>query len=103
LFELEERTAIALDEEVEHHSNELSTAARVSVTLRDGRKLSILVPAPKGSPSRPFTAEEHETRFAQELSSRISDKACAEIIAVSKDLDRLDPAWLTRTLSAARS
>jgi 2-methylcitrate dehydratase PrpD len=103
LFEIEERTAIALDEEVEHHSNELSTAARVSVTLRDGRKLSILVPAPKGSPSRPFTAEEHETRFAQELSSRISDKACAEIIAVSKDLDRLDPAWLTRTLSAARS
>jgi 2-methylcitrate dehydratase PrpD len=103
LFEIEEHTNIDLDEEVEHHSNALSTAARVSVALRDGRKLSILVPAPRGSPSRPFAPDEHEARFAQELSTRLSDTACSEIIAVSKDLYRLDPAWLTRTLSAARS
>ena len=40
LHALEERTTIALDDEVEAASNELSTAARVSVVLRDGRKLS---------------------------------------------------------------
>lgn len=101
LFEIEERTTIALDDEVEAASNELSTAARVGVTLRDGRKLSKLVPAPKGSPTQPFTAEEHKARFTQELSSRVSDKVCAEIVAMSRDLDRLDPLWLGRVLSGA--
>ncbi len=99
LHSIEERTTIALDDEVEAASNELSTAARVSVVLRDGRKLSKLVPAPKGSPSQPFTGAEHEARFSQELSSRVSDKVCAEIVAMSRDLDRLDPRWLGRVLS----
>jgi 2-methylcitrate dehydratase PrpD len=101
LHELEERTTIALDDEVEAASNELSTAARISVTLRDGRTLSRLVPAPKGSPSRSFTGEEHEAGFMQELSSRVSEKVCGEIIAMSRDLDRLDPRWLGRVLSGA--
>jgi 2-methylcitrate dehydratase PrpD len=99
LFELEERTTIDLDDEVEAASNERSTAARVSVELRDGRKLSIFVPAPKGSASRPFTAQEHEARFTRELSKRVSEKACADIISVAKDLDRLDPRWLGSVLS----
>jgi len=101
LAALEDRTSIDLDDEVEAASNALSTAAKVSVVLRDGRKLSLLVPAPKGSPSRPFTADEHEARFRQELSSRVSASICADIIAVSKDLDRLDPAWLARVLSGS--
>ena len=54
----------------------------------------MLVPAPKGSPAQPFTDAEHEARFTQELSSRIPAKSCAEIIAMSRDLDRLDPGWL---------
>jgi 2-methylcitrate dehydratase PrpD len=98
LYDIEARTTIELDDEVEAASNELSTAARVSVALRDGRKLSKLVPAPKGSPTQPFTGAEHEARFMQELSSRISEKVCAGIVAMSRDLDRLDPAWLGRTL-----
>jgi 2-methylcitrate dehydratase PrpD len=102
LFALEERTSIDLDDEVEAASNALSTAAKVSVTLHDGRALSILVPAPKGSPSQPFTAQEHEARFVQELSTRVSDKVCAEIVAMSRDLDRLDPRWLMHALSASR-
>jgi len=99
LHSIEERTTIALDDEVEAASNELSTAARVSVALRDGRKLSMLVPAPKGSPSQPFTAAEHEARFIQELSPRVGDKVCGEIVAMSRDLDRLDPRWLGQALS----
>jgi 2-methylcitrate dehydratase PrpD len=99
LHGLEERTAIALDEEVEAASNDLSTAARVSVTLSDGRTLSMLVPAPKGSPAKPFTDEEQEERFTRELSTRILPKSCAEIIAMARDLDRLDPTRLCGLLT----
>jgi len=98
LYELEERTTIARDDEVEAASNALSTAARVSVRLRDGRALSILVPAPKGSPAQPFTAEEHEQRFTRELVTRIPARSCADIIATAHDLDRLDPRALCRLL-----
>ena len=90
---------MTLDDEVEAASNELSTAARVSVTLRDGRKLSKLVPAPKGSPSQPFTDAEHEARFTQELSNRVPEKVCSEIVAMSRNLDQLDPHWLGRAPS----
>jgi 2-methylcitrate dehydratase PrpD len=101
LFEIEERTTIDLDDEVEAASNALSTAAKVSLRLRDGRSLSILVPAPKGSPADPFTAQEHEARFVAELSRRLSDKVCADIVEMSRDLDRLDPRWLAHALSAS--
>jgi 2-methylcitrate dehydratase PrpD len=103
LFELENRTTIELDEEVEVMSNERSTAARVGARLRDGRAFSVLVPAPKGSPSRPFSAEEHEARFAQELSSRISHQRCADIVAIAKDLDRLDASRLCGKKPAGRT
>jgi 2-methylcitrate dehydratase PrpD len=99
LHALEERTAIALDDEVEAASNELSTAARVTVTLRDGRTLSKFVPAPKGSPSQPFTGAEHEARFIQELSSRVPEKVCSDIVSISRQLDQLDPRWLGGALS----
>jgi 2-methylcitrate dehydratase PrpD len=98
---LEERTTIALDEEVEAASNDLSTAARVSVTLNDGRALSMLVPAPKGSPTKPFTEAEQEDRFTRELSTRISTKSCADIIAMADDLDRLDPGRLCAMLAGS--
>jgi 2-methylcitrate dehydratase PrpD len=99
LHGLEERTTIALDAEVEAASNDLSTAARVSVTLSDGRTLSMLVPAPKGSPAKPFTDGEQAERFTRELSTRIPAKSCAEIVATAHDLDRLDPGRLCRLLS----
>jgi 2-methylcitrate dehydratase PrpD len=101
LYDIEERTTIELDDEVEAASNELSTAARVSVALRDGRKLSNFVPAPKGSPSRPFTAQEHDARFREELSTRVPEKVCADIIGMARDLDRLDARGLARMLSGA--
>ena len=98
---LEERTTIALDDEVEAASNDLSTAARVSVTLNDGRALSMLVPAPKGSPAKPFTDEEQEERFTRELATRIPAKSCADIIAMARNLDRLDPSRLCGLLTGA--
>jgi 2-methylcitrate dehydratase PrpD len=103
LFELEDRTTIDLDAEVEAASNQLSTAARVSVRLRDGREVSMFVPAPKGSAARPFAAHEHEARFTLELSSRVSGTVCADIVSMAKDLDSLDPGWLGRALSGDES
>jgi len=97
---LEQRTTIALDDEVEAASNDLSTAARVGVTLNDGRALSTLVAAPKGSPTKPFTDAEQEERFTRELMTRISAKSCADVIAMARDLDRLDPGALCRLLGA---
>jgi 2-methylcitrate dehydratase PrpD len=96
---LEERTTIALDDEVEAASNDLSTAARVSVTLNDGRVLSMLVPAPKGSPAKPFTDEEQEERFTRELSTRMPAPGCADVIAMARDLGRLDPGRLCGLLT----
>src|SRR5262249_44363816 len=76
------------------------TAPRSTSTTRSRRrKLSIFVPAPKGSAFRPFTAQEHEARFTRELSKRVSEKVCADIIGVAKDLDRLNPRWLGSVLS----
>jgi len=103
LFEIEDRTTLDLDDEVEAASNELSTAAKVSVRLRDGRKFSIFVRAPKGSAGDPFTADEHAARFTQELSSRVSEKICADVIRMSKDLDVLDPRRLARALLPSRA
>jgi hypothetical protein len=59
----------------------------------------MLVPAPKGSPTKPFTETEQEERFTRELSSRISTKSCADIIAMARDLDRLDPGRLCGMLT----
>lgn len=101
LYAIEELTAIELDDEVEAASNEVSTAARVSVTLHDGRNFAKLVAAPKGSPSQPFTSAEHAARFTQELSSRVPEKVCSEIVVMSKNLDQLDPRWLGDALSGA--
>ena len=38
-------------------------------------------------------------RFTQELSRRVPVLVCAQIVAMSKDLDNLDPRWITRVLS----
>ncbi len=103
LLELEERTTIDLDDEVEAASNALSTAAKVSVRLRDGRALSLLVPAPKGSAAQPV----HRATSTKRASRRSCRAACPRrsaprSSAMAKDLDRLDPRRLGRALSGAK-
>jgi hypothetical protein len=71
------------------------------VRLRDGRDLSLLIEAPKGSPANPFAAKEHEARFAQELTQRLPSSVVGEIVDMSKDLERLDARWLGQALSVA--
>jgi hypothetical protein len=46
-----------------------------------------------------FTAfKGQETRFAQELSRRVPAKVCADIAAMSRNLDLPDPRWLCHVL-----
>jgi 2-methylcitrate dehydratase PrpD len=90
LRELETRTTIALDDEVEAASNALSTAARVQVRLRDGRELAAFVAAPRGSAGNPLRPDEHAARFTAELMQRVGAATCGEIVAIARDLDRLD-------------
>ena len=90
LHDLETRTTITLDDEVEAASNALSTAARVRVRLRDGRDVMALVKAPRGSAGNPLDADEHAARFTAELARRVPERVCAEIVAMARDLDALD-------------
>jgi len=61
----------------------------------------LLVPALMGSARKPFTAADHARRFTRELASRVAPEVAARIVAMSRDLDRFDPAWLAQALSAA--
>jgi 2-methylcitrate dehydratase PrpD len=90
LHDLEARTTIALDDEVEAASNALSTAARVRVRLRDGRDVMALVTAPRGSAGNPLDGDAHAARFTSELARRVPETTCGEIVAMARDLDRLD-------------
>ncbi len=82
------------------HSNELSTAARVSVVLQDGESCRSWFAGAEGQPDAAVHGGEHEARFTQELSTRVSEKTCAEIVAMSRDLDRLDRSGSARERSA---
>jgi len=76
--------------------------ARVVITLNDGAKHSVFVSAPKGSPSRPFTHQDHVARFRRELAKRLSEKVCDEIIAMAENLADLDRvSRITDRLAAA--
>jgi 2-methylcitrate dehydratase PrpD len=79
-----------VDPEVEAATSAESVPARVIITLKDGIKHSIFVSAPKGSPSRPFTHQDHVARFRRELSKRWSGKTCDEVIEFAENLADLD-------------
>lgn len=50
-----------------------SVPADITVKLKDGAEHSIYISAPKGSPSSPFSREDHVTRFKNELGTRYSE------------------------------
>ena len=64
--------------------------ARVTLRLKDGTSHSVFVPAPQGSPSRPFTHADHIARFRRELAHRWDDKTCDQVIATAENLADLD-------------
>jgi len=87
---IESRVRCEIDPEVEAATTAESVPARVVITLNDGAKHSVFVSAPKGSPSRPFTHQDHAARFRCELAKRLREKVCDEIIAMAENLADLD-------------
>jgi 2-methylcitrate dehydratase PrpD len=87
---IESQVRCEVDPEVEAATTAESVPARVVITLNDGTKHSVFVSAPKGSPSRPFTHQDHITRFRRELAKRLNRKACDEIIDMAENLADLD-------------
>jgi 2-methylcitrate dehydratase PrpD len=93
-----------VDPEVEAATTAEAVPARVTISLKDGTKRSAFVPAPKGSPSRPFAHDDHIARFRRELSNRLTDKTCDEIVDIAENLADLDKVErITDLLALART
>jgi 2-methylcitrate dehydratase PrpD len=76
--------------QVEAATTAAAVRARVTITLTDGSKHSVFVPAPKGSPSRPFSHDDHVARFRRELANRFTAHACDQIVEIAENLADLD-------------
>jgi 2-methylcitrate dehydratase PrpD len=92
-----------VDPRVEAATTAESVPAHVSIAMRDGTKHTAFVTAPKGSPSRPFSHHDHIARFRRELTKRLSEKTCDEIVEIAENLADLDKVKrITDLLAVAR-
>jgi 2-methylcitrate dehydratase PrpD len=66
--------------------------ARVTVTMRDGRKYTDMRDFPKGDPQDPLTPTEIEAKFMENVSGRFDRTKSMEIIARVRDLGAGGPA-----------
>lgn len=98
--ELTRRVECVLDDEVERTSTVESVGAKVTLRLNSGAEHTAFVRAPKGSASRPFTADEHVLRARYELGKRYDAVRCDELISMARDLGVLrDVSALARVLA----
>jgi 2-methylcitrate dehydratase PrpD len=88
--DLETRVRWEVTPEVEAATTPQSVPARIVIKLKSEIEHTTFVPAPKGSPSRPFTHADHLARFRRELSTRWPDRTCDELIAAADDLSAVD-------------
>jgi 2-methylcitrate dehydratase PrpD len=88
--EIEARLHCEVDPAVEAATTAEAVPARIVITLRDGTRRETFVSAPKGSPSRPFTHQDHVARFRREVGRRLDDKICDELVAIAATLADLD-------------
>ncbi len=87
--DLERNVRCEVDPRVERETTSESVPARIILELNSGATHELFVSAPKGSPSRPFTREDHEVRFRRELERRWSKARCDEVISISRRLKSL--------------
>jgi 2-methylcitrate dehydratase PrpD len=75
--------------------------ARVTVTLKDGRRLVAMRNFPKGDPQDPLTPAEIEQKFLDNASARRSGAEAREIVRLVRDLPALtDPRPLLQLLAS---
>jgi 2-methylcitrate dehydratase PrpD len=75
-----------VDPQVEQATTAESVPARIVLTLNSGATHEVFVPAPKGSPSRPFAHDDHAARFHRELQRRWPQARRDEIVDISRHL-----------------
>jgi 2-methylcitrate dehydratase PrpD len=101
--QIESRVRCEVDPEVEAATTAESVPARIKITMKDGASHSIFVPAPKGSPSRPFIHADHVARFRRELTERLTERTCDELVEIAENLADLDQVErITSLLAVAR-
>jgi 2-methylcitrate dehydratase PrpD len=88
--QIERLVRCEVDPEVEAATTAESVPARVIITMKDRTHHSAFVAAPKGSPSRPFTHGDHVARFRRELTKRLGESACNELVDIAENLADLD-------------
>jgi 2-methylcitrate dehydratase PrpD len=99
---IEKLVRCEVDREVEAATTAEAVPARVTITLTDSSKHSAFVSAPKGSPSRPFTHQDHVARFRRGLANRLGGRACDQIIEIAENLADLNKVrQLTDLVTAA--
>jgi 2-methylcitrate dehydratase PrpD len=98
-----QRIDCALDADAERVSTEQSVGAKVTLTLQSGKTHELFIAAPKGSASRPFAAEDHVARFAQEMAKRFpAAQADALLEEVRNFAKALNPNRLMQLLAGKK-
>ena len=72
VMDISKRIACELDPDAERVSTEQSVGAKVTLILQSGKTVEKFIEAPKGSASRPFTMEDHISRFRAEMLRRFA-------------------------------
>lgn len=75
-----------IDDEAERASTAESVGARLTLALRDGRRVSRFVAAPKGSVSRPYSQEDHVARARAELARRYTEPGAGRLVELVRGL-----------------
>ena len=100
---LANRVRCEVDPEIEAATTPESVPAIVRMVLKSGARHRVFVSAPMGSPSRPYTHEDHIERFRCELSQRYSDEICGELIhGTENPLSIDDVSWFGKKLSVGK-
>jgi len=89
VMDISKRIACELDPDAERVSTEQSVGAKVTLTLQSGKTVEKFIEAPKGSASRPFTMEDHLSRFRAEMLRRF---APAQVDALQDEVCNFDRA-----------
>jgi 2-methylcitrate dehydratase PrpD len=84
------RISAHVDPEIENMGAAFRHAARLTVTVRDGRRFEKLVLHRRGSPEAPLMPEDIEYKFRHVVRSCIAEKRMVRILDLVRDLDRLD-------------
>jgi len=84
------RISAHVDPEIEKMGAAFRHAARLTVTVRDGRRFEKLVLHRRGSPEAPLMPEDIEYKFRHVVRSCIAEKRMVRILDLVRDLDRLD-------------